>query len=257
LAKFTDFLAGTSMRDNFTESTKKRLAGRVNFRCSNPTCRKFTQKPDSSDTKKYTNLGEAAHIKAASSGGARYDTDMTAEERRSEENGIWLCKECAYIIDHEQEAFSVDTLLTWKRIAEQKAARESSMREDGIGEIINDIDVAIEKLGQFIKEEREKGLQYEFENYKKYSSTLTHEAYLEKRYLDEIEYNKIQTEYIIEISPIIQDVLIKCSHVFGESDADIVKIESDHIFESASVNRLCREEMWHTLQKLRTKLVMR
>lgn len=48
------------------------------------------------------NLGEAAHIKAASPGGKRYDPNMTPEERASYENGIWMCRTHAALIDRDE-----------------------------------------------------------------------------------------------------------------------------------------------------------
>ena len=78
------------------------------------------------------------------------DPDMLPEERKSADNGIWLCKDCAYIIDHEPENFNVETLLTWKRTAEQKATRDSALKEDGVRIIIEDLDTAIEKINLFL-----------------------------------------------------------------------------------------------------------
>ena len=40
-----------------------------------------------------------AHICAAAQGGPRYDASMTPEERKSFENGIWLCQSCSKLID--------------------------------------------------------------------------------------------------------------------------------------------------------------
>ena len=39
-------------------------------------------------------VGEAAHIYAASEGGPRFNPGMSEVERRSIENGIWLCSAC-------------------------------------------------------------------------------------------------------------------------------------------------------------------
>jgi hypothetical protein len=66
-------------------------------------------------------LGEAAHITAASPGGARYDASLTSEERRSFSNGIWLCRDHAHQVDHDEKHFTVEILRQWKRDAESQA----------------------------------------------------------------------------------------------------------------------------------------
>ena len=72
------------MRDNFSEATKKLLADRAGRKCSNPYCRRTTIGPQLGD-KGTVNIGEAAHIYAASPGGKRYKEDMTSEQRSSYE----------------------------------------------------------------------------------------------------------------------------------------------------------------------------
>ena len=51
-------------RDDFSQNTIEILAKRVTYICSNPDCRKMTVGPNL-DKKKATNIGVAAHIKAA------------------------------------------------------------------------------------------------------------------------------------------------------------------------------------------------
>lgn len=115
-----------SGRDEFTGSTKLLLEHRVNGRCSNPDCRRPTRGP-SSDSAKTVNVGDAAHITAASKGGARYDESLTSEHRREAENGIWLCKPCAKIVDNDPDRFPVKLLREWKRQAEDTARLECEL----------------------------------------------------------------------------------------------------------------------------------
>ena len=110
-------------RDNFTESTKRTIAHRVRDLCSNPKCRAPTRGPTSNPTKT-TNVGDAAHITAASPGGPRYDSSLTHEQRTSPENGIWLCKTCAKRIDDDVNEYTVDKLRLWKANAEDAARDE-------------------------------------------------------------------------------------------------------------------------------------
>lgn len=110
-------------RDDFSSSTKELLANRVGRRCSNPNCRKLTCGANDDPTK-ITNIGVAAHICAAAKGGPRFDPNMSAEERKSFYNGIWLCQNCAKLIDSDTRRFTIELLSAWKQIAEEYAITE-------------------------------------------------------------------------------------------------------------------------------------
>ncbi len=114
-------------RDDFTAAVRKLLAERAGYRCSNPDCRRGTIGPNSVPTKS-ASIGEASHIRAAAPGGPRYDANMTAEARTSAENGLWLCKNCARLIDVDPGRYPVKVLEDWKRQAEQLAQAELSTR---------------------------------------------------------------------------------------------------------------------------------
>ena len=73
---------------------------------------------------KITNIGVAAHICAAAQGGPRYDASMTPEERKSFENGIWLCQSCSKLIDTDITRYPKELLQSWKQLAEQTAILE-------------------------------------------------------------------------------------------------------------------------------------
>lgn len=108
------------MRDDFNKRTKEILAKRSGMRCSNPKCRKQTAGPSESPTEAI-NIGVAAHISAASSGGPRFDDSLTPAQRSNMKNGIWLCQSCAKLIDSDQKGYSVDLLMEWKKEAEKEA----------------------------------------------------------------------------------------------------------------------------------------
>ena len=110
-------------RDDFTSATKELLANRVGRRCSNPACRKLTCGANT-NPEKITNIGVAAHICAAAQGGPRYDASMTPEERKSFENGIWLCQSCSKLIDTDITRYPKELLQSWKQLAEQTAILE-------------------------------------------------------------------------------------------------------------------------------------
>lgn len=107
------------MRDDFTSKTKEILAKRVGYICSNPKCKKHTIGPNSNENKSL-NIGVAAHITAASIGGARYDELISSSERQNINNGIWLCSNCASLIDRDVETFPVELLYQWKKNAEHE-----------------------------------------------------------------------------------------------------------------------------------------
>jgi hypothetical protein len=106
-------------RDNFTKPTIDILAKRVGFLCSNPNCRKHTIGP-SQNPEKATLIGIAAHITAASPEGPRYNGELSEAERIHIDNGIWLCSNCATLIDKDETRFPVQLLKSWKEDAENE-----------------------------------------------------------------------------------------------------------------------------------------
>jgi hypothetical protein len=107
-------------RDDFSKDVIEQLARRVNSHCSKPGCRRWTTGPRD-DSAKSVCIGVAAHITAAAKGGARYDPSLTPEQRRSADNGIWLCQNHAKLVDNDPSRFTVDELREWKRSAEAEA----------------------------------------------------------------------------------------------------------------------------------------
>lgn len=111
------------MRDDFSKQTLDILAKRVGIRCSNPGCRKLTTGPRSESTQ-IINIGVGAHIRAAAPGGPRFDPNLSNEERRSPNNGIWLCQNCAKLVDNDPDRYPVTILQNWKQFAESAALSE-------------------------------------------------------------------------------------------------------------------------------------
>ncbi|MFK7749715.1 MAG: hypothetical protein AB8B65_15060 [Kordia sp.] len=112
-------------RDDFTKKTVDLLAKRVGYLCSNPDCRKPTVGPNS-DKLKATIIGIGAHITAASEGGPRYDETLTSEQRKDIDNGIWLCANCATLIDKDPIGFPLEMLNRWKSVSEDLINKELS-----------------------------------------------------------------------------------------------------------------------------------
>ncbi len=104
-------------RDDFDPKDAHYLSNRVNGRCSNPDCRAGTRGPTKNDSSMHSHIGVAAHITAASPGGPRYDPKLSSEERKSIDNGIYLCENYAKRIDNNKGIdFSVETLREWKKL---------------------------------------------------------------------------------------------------------------------------------------------
>lgn len=106
-------------RDDFLKNTKEELAKRCSYRCSNPNCQKPTVGAHSRPDKSLC-IGRACHISAAAEGGPRYNKLLTPQQRRSIENGIWLCADCSDIIDKDEEKYTVKLLKQWKAEAEKE-----------------------------------------------------------------------------------------------------------------------------------------
>lgn len=118
----------TSNRDEFTKETINTLKDRVNNLCSNPSCRCPTSGPHHA-ADKASRIGVAAHITAAAAGGPRYDPTLRSEERCSINNGIWLCQNCARLVDVDPETYPVNDLRSWRRQAE--AERRAELEHGG------------------------------------------------------------------------------------------------------------------------------
>ncbi len=113
------------MRDDFPKAVAETLAKRVGHHCSNPSCRKLTSGPHTEEAKA-VNVGVAAHITAASSGGPRYDPFLTPEQRRSVDNGIWLCQTCGKLVDNDEARYPAMQLREWRQKAEESHSTKSS-----------------------------------------------------------------------------------------------------------------------------------
>ena len=119
----------SAKRDEFAPSTVRTLMTRVVGHCSRPECRRMTIIPNPDYQSDFTLVGRAAHITAAAENGPRFDHNLTPEQRKSAENGIWLCADCADMIDKNKgEGYTVELLRSWKARAEQEVANAALLR---------------------------------------------------------------------------------------------------------------------------------
>ncbi|MCU7869633.1 MAG: hypothetical protein KZQ98_14045 [Candidatus Thiodiazotropha sp. (ex Lucinoma borealis)] len=111
------------MRDDFNKPTREKLAHQAGYRCSKPDCGVSTRGA-ASDGDGTINVGFAAHITAASPDGPRFDSTLTSDQRKHHSNGIWLCGTHAKLIDSDESHFTVEELLSWKRLAIRRSFLE-------------------------------------------------------------------------------------------------------------------------------------
>lgn len=91
------------------------------------------------DPTKIVNIGVAAHITAAAEGGPRYDPALIPDQRKAPENGIWLCQNCAKLIDNDPLRYTVEILRGWKANAETAALEAIEGLTQGEGSRIADV----------------------------------------------------------------------------------------------------------------------
>jgi len=107
------------MRVEFTKKTKDILAGRAGYQCSHPQCSIITIGPGEKEGET-SSIGEASHIYSAAKNGPRGQSGLTKEQLKSPENGIWLCKVHARLIDtNDGIGFTASQLISWKKLHEE------------------------------------------------------------------------------------------------------------------------------------------
>jgi len=114
-----------TLRDDFPPDVRRALAARAGHKCS--ICVKATSGPGSG-AESVLSDGIAAHITAAAPGGPRFESGLSSDERRSAENGIWVCTQHGREIDADEPAFPVDLLRGRKRYREEIARKEMQSR---------------------------------------------------------------------------------------------------------------------------------
>lgn len=141
-----------SNRDDFNKSIIDTLAKRVGYICSNPDCNAHTIGPNHESTK-HSNVGVASHITAASPRGPRFNEKISSATRKGIDNAIWLCNNCARLIDSDPQNFSTELLQEWKINAENRQ-RDSIAKPAAkmpSNEAYIDVDIVWKGGGRFIE----------------------------------------------------------------------------------------------------------
>jgi len=108
----------------FSLPTKRHITSMAGSRCSH--CNDVVVGPDVRGIKP-VNVGEIAHIRGKAPGTARYDPNMSDEDRAHESNGLLLCPTCHTRVDKDWARFPPETLQRWRREREA-AARDGGFR---------------------------------------------------------------------------------------------------------------------------------
>ena len=234
------------IRDDFLAATKRAVANRAGNRCSNPTCRLLTNRPDPIHVDKFLNLGVAAHIRAASPGGPRYDATMSREQRRSAENAIWLCNTCSKVIDDSPDAFTVDGLHAWKRNAEMAASRDSKVTADHVGSAIVELEALRLEILRF---------SYYWQGSDPVNEWPSESSFEESsRKILKHSHSRIAA-YEEQISPRISEALSLATAILGPDSAEVQNLAS--VSKYARTNYLSMMGCARALQNVKDVLAMR
>ena len=111
-------------RADFSQKIKKIISQRAAYRCSYPDCNATLigpgMEPDAVE-----NIGECAHIYAATGEGPRSNHNLSAEDLQKPENGIFLCSKHHKLIDkNEGNKYPAETLMLYKQMHEHKISEE-------------------------------------------------------------------------------------------------------------------------------------
>ena len=124
-------------RDDFSPKMIEALGKRASYICSNPDCRCLTLCPSDKDPEKYIYIGKAAHVTGAAKNGPRYNPSILSEEREAIENGIFLCSNCAEMIDKNKGIdYPVDLLCKWKDEHEKWVKRNLNKSQHSLVTIV-------------------------------------------------------------------------------------------------------------------------
>lgn len=117
-------LNSSPARADFSAKTRRTLALRAGYRCSNPRCNRITVGPGSTPSE-VTETGTASHIYAAASFGPRGTGSLDHHERQEISNGIWLCADCARLVDSNNgSGYSSSLLHSWRDLHESRIRAE-------------------------------------------------------------------------------------------------------------------------------------
>jgi len=133
-----------------------------------------------------SSVGVGAHITAAAKGGPRYNAKLTAVERRSAKNAIWLCNNCGRLVDNDTSTYTVAQLRKWKRDAITRAQRELASGGRSTTEGLAAAQLALQKE-TLAHQKQTHEAQIREQQRSKFSEMYTHFLQEAKAYADAID----------------------------------------------------------------------
>lgn len=130
-------------RINFKNGVPDVLYRQAGGRCSVPRCKNPTMGPYY-ENDGAVNMGVACHIFSAAEEGPRGWGNKDADFISSEKNGLWCCQYHAALIDKNKgKDYSVDTLFSWKELAEARTRKQMNDNPSPLGWVEN---IAIDRF---------------------------------------------------------------------------------------------------------------
>ncbi|MFD7732047.1 hypothetical protein ACFV6F_16870 [Kitasatospora phosalacinea] len=102
-------------------NTVRNLYADAAGRCQNPECLSSVLIRAKNGIR--VNVGEMAHIIAASNGGPRPNPQADPNDLALEENLILLCLKCHKLVDSQESAYPIDLLASWKSQHEDRISQ--------------------------------------------------------------------------------------------------------------------------------------
>lgn len=101
--------------------------------CANPKCTTVLVNANG------TLIADVCHIKGERSGSARFDRNLSEEDRRAPANLLLLCSTCHTLVDKEPQRYTVSKLRKWKKDREARfAAVGDTLRQRYLHEIADE-----------------------------------------------------------------------------------------------------------------------
>jgi hypothetical protein len=74
---------------------------------------------------------------------------MSSENRKAITNGIWLCQNCAKLVDNDENRYTVDLLRRWKGLSEEAALLDIERNAPSLAASVG-ADIGKEKLNTYL-----------------------------------------------------------------------------------------------------------
>ncbi len=230
----------TSNPRNYSTATKRQLDMLSGGKCYCPECNKSLIRREGKKI-----FAEICHIEAASSGGPRFNKNMSDDDRRHFDNLILLCRDCHDIIDTNLDEYPVSLLKQWKQnreLEKKEQLSRSRLLEVAMNAIINsdlqevDIDTDSEasafKISEKIKYNDIKRNKFIIEDYKAYHAKLSsiyselenQGSFKKDKLLRKIKdiYLKKQGKYIPDYPNYIEGVRMHADDIIDGIQSDIL-----------------------------------